>query len=351
VKNEKIIESVEKIMPDEAQKDRLLRQAYDRSVSGEIQARKISPAKIAIRWLAPVAACLVIALAAVSIPNLFNSNPGILPPAPNSQTEQSGNTPEGTSPNGEGEMREIPPWDDMHITNQFGGIKVNGIEYTANSQIKIDPSKIGGLIGRTSSTGYDICETGENDDKRGKEHTINCELYAIKGMSSEFAVAVKYEGYDGYYPFINWMHKPETLGDLIDGVNLTENLVFNSVYYSYWKDGIIADGNYITMIYTLSDYSVIWDMLLSDTSVKNAGDGFYGLSVMDISIDVKVLGDVNISLTVTDEGYLKTNILSTQKAFFIGKDKVQAFVDYVLETGTGTLFEPEVEIDATDILE
>ena len=60
--------------------------------------------------------------------------------------------------------------------------------------------------------------------------------------------------------------------------------------------------------------------------------------VMAIDIDVKVLGYKGIALGVTADGYLQTNIFDTPdspvKTFFIGKVKVQAFIDYVKANGS-----------------
>ena len=39
----------------------------------------------------------------------------------------------------------------------------------------------------------------------------------------------------------------------------------------------------------------------------------------------------NISFSVQEGGYIKTNILDTGKLFYIGEDKTQSFVDYVTE--------------------
>ena len=47
----------------------------------------------------------------------------------------------------------------------------------------------------------------------------------------------------------------------------------------------------------------------------------------------------NIALTITEQGYLRTNILSNGKAFYIGKDKTQAFVKYVTDNLEGYIVE------------
>ena len=102
MKNDTYIQSLNKIEPDEAAQERMLRQILSRAryeraqtervqsiktqsgrvqpkktQSGKIQPRKVNSMNQIVKWLTPVAACLVIALAAtLAVPNLF-------PPAPN----------------------------------------------------------------------------------------------------------------------------------------------------------------------------------------------------------------------------------------------------------------------------
>lgn len=228
------------------------------------------------------------------------------------------------------ELAFIPRWDSMTVADQFNNFSYNGTVYYTGSKKIFGDNEVGELLSMSESTGYDIYED--------KDYTIKCGVYSIKGISPECAVAVKYEGYDEYYPAQNQYYYPETLGDLINDLNLRENLSFGSIYYSFWKDGIIANGNYIMMVYTLPDPAVIWDLLLSDTSLKNEGDEHYTASDMSISIDIDKLGVKNISLAVNDDGYLQTNILATGKSFYIGKDKIEAFIDYVLTYGDGALY-------------
>jgi hypothetical protein len=276
-----------------------------------------------LKWALPVAACL--ALTVLIVPNLFRSS--VEPPYVDLPAPEIGPP---------GELAIVPPWDDMTITQKFRTVMFNGIEYTVSTvlfdpsgsefgTLEISPSEITGLIGVATSGGY-----GDHN-----ENTINCEIYSLRSISSECAIAVKYEGHDGYYPFKNPYYLPETLGDLIDGLNLRENLVFNRVHYDYFEDDTY--NTYIASVYTLPDYSVIWDLLLADTSAKNEAEIMNTVSVMDISIDVKVIGYRNISLSVNDSGYLQTNILDTGKSFYIGEDTVRAFVDYVLSNGSGTI--------------
>jgi len=322
MRNEKIINSWDKIKPDDATHERILGNILDRVHSGETKKRKgVSPMNKAIKWLAPVAACLVVAVVVISLPKLFTQTPPV---------ETSENNPVG---NGElGELAVIPPWDERPVTQQFGTITFNGFDYWTNpATASIYASETGELIGRTTSSGYD----GYED----KTYTINCDVYSLKSISEKCAVAVKYEGHDGYYPFRNPYYVPSTLGDLINDLNLRDNLVFGKVY-----EEAPADNNFSMKAYTLPNTSVIWELLLSDTSLKNEGDmrddvPFMFASIMSVSVDVNVIGYKNISLAVDADGYMQTNILDTGKTFFIGKDKVQAFIDYVKTNGTETSIE------------
>ena len=62
----------------------------------------------------------------------------------------------------------------------------------------------------------------------------------------------------------------------------------------------------------------------------------FGKELISVSINIELLGYENISLTVTEDGYLTTNILDTGKAFFIGKEKAEEFYGYVRENCEGT---------------
>ena len=79
---------------------------------------------------------------------------------------------------------------------------------------------------------------------------------------------------------------------------------------------------------------MVWEMLFSDRNLKNVKDYDsmnFGKELISVSINIELLGYENISLTVTEDGYLTTNILDTGKAFFIGKEKAENFAEYVSE--------------------
>ena len=78
-------------------------------------------------------------------------------------------------------------------------------------------------------------------------------------------------------------------------------------------------------------------MLLDDLTAKNVDnyDSMNFFNKMSINVFIPVLGYENISLSVTEDGYITTNILDTGKAFYIGEDKTDMFIEYVLNNCQG----------------
>lgn len=228
----------------------------------------------------------------------------------------------------------IPKWNEMTISQQFIEVKYNNSKYTSRIT-KISSDNILKNIGSSILTGYDTY-TKTTYSKKG-------ELYSIKELSEECVIAVKFEGEPDYYVYVNSHYKPITLGEFMDDLRLKENTSFGTIYYNYWEEN--ADGNkeYKNIEFYNVDNSVIWQMLFNNIKLENIySDNDIGKYTSEkfsqnisISVDIKLLGYENISVSLTDKGYLLTNILDTGKGFYIGEDKVQEFLNYVKENYDG----------------
>lgn len=51
--------------------------------------------------------------------------------------------------------------------------------------------------------------------------------------------------------------------------------------------------------------------------------------LMSISFSIEAIGRTNLSLSVSSDGYINTNILSSNRSIYIGKDKVNSFIKYI----------------------
>lgn len=221
----------------------------------------------------------------------------------------------------------VPRWEEMTITQKFNS--VNFLENTYNTRsAKITSDLLGKKLGTSILSGYDAYTN--------TTYSINGEIYEINNFPEKCAIAVKLENDNEYYAYINTYYKPETLGEFIENLNLREIVDFGSVWYDdSYKD---EQGNYhyeeIEFPYVTDD--VIWKMLFSDESLPNIhSDNDWHNRLMSISVNIPLFGYENISVSVSEDGYLTTNIFETGKTFFIGKEKVQGFVDYVLENCDG----------------
>ena len=185
-----------------------------------------------------------------------------------------------------------------------------GAGYVSCGIQRVDEEKIGNYLeninlnGKNDFTGEDILLTGK--------------VYKINNISSDCAVAVKYDSDNEYHLFRNIIYRPDTLGQLINDMDLRNEMKINSVYLngSYYK----------------TDPIKVWEYLLSDEAAENCG---HGIAPHDqsVSIDLPALGRRNVAINVYSDGYISTNIADSGAKFYIGTVNAQAFIDYVGQYG------------------
>ena len=225
----------------------------------------------------------------------------------------------------------VPRWNEMSISQQFGEVEYTNNKYSSRIA-KISKNNILKNIGNTTLTGYDTY-TETTYSKKG-------DLYSIKGIAEKCAIAVKFEGDTDYYVYVNSYYRPKTLGEFIEVLNLKDNISFGTIYYNYWdKD---SEENINVEFYDV-DNAIIWNKLFSNLNLENIySDNDIGKYTSErfsqsisISVDIPLLGYKNISVSLTDKGYMLTNILDTGKGFYIGEDKVKEFLEYIKENYDG----------------
>ncbi len=222
------------------------------------------------------------------------------------------------------EIGKMRNWEELSISEKYPELSFHDVMYstTVNS---IAEAQIGDLLTKATLTGF--------DELANIEHQITALVYSIRDISSDAAVAISFEGYDGLYTYINPYYQPSTLGQFLSDLNLNHNMSFGSA----WYDEKRSNGTNALIEFVDLSETTVWEMLLSDQSLPAIQDfdSHNFISFMSISVDIPLLGYQNISLSVTEDGYLTTNILDTGKAFFLGKEKVNQFVTYVIENCKG----------------
>lgn len=225
----------------------------------------------------------------------------------------------------------IPKWNEMSISQQFNEVEYNNSKYSSRIT-KISNNNILKNIGNATLTGYDTyTETTYNK---------KAELYSIKDIEEKCAIAIKFEGDTDYYVYVNSYYRPTTLGEFTKDLNLEEIISFGTIYYNYWDEDLQED---INVEFYGVDNKIIWQKLFNNKNLENiysdndtekyTSERFS--QSIGISVDIPLLGYKNISVSLTDKGYLLTNILDTGKGFYIGEDKVQEFLDYIKDNYNG----------------
>lgn len=269
-----------------------------------------------VRYVAIAACVAVFVIAGVIVFNNDFTNPQILP-TNQAETTTAANGHTETENQTESGCVVSPQWTDMITPQKYGELQIN--EKTYSTQIyEIAYENIAEFVTATQLTGYDIHED--------KNYTVDAEVYSIKNINEECALAVRFSGEEKFYVYINVWYTPETLEEFIISLNLKENLSFGNAYYDY-----IEENRHIALEFVDFDDRLAWDMILNNTEVKNIE--YMGLydKLLDISIDVELLGEKNVMLCVTADGYIVTNLLNAQKSFFVGEEKAKAFADYIFE--------------------
>lgn len=213
------------------------------------------------------------------------------------------------------------PWNCKEVSEQFTFVEYNGRKYIIRSHSTLSKDKVGKKLGTATMQGYDIYED--------KTHSTTCEIYEIKGIDSSRFIAVKYQGYDGYYVFnMRDYDPPATLGDLISALNLTETFPLTTIYHNSKKYGL-----------TEADSEVLWSMFLKHSDAEtleyeNIPSGNKKLTFVIVSEE---LGTDNLSWALYDDGYIRTNIDSYGYRYYIGEDAVNEIVKYALGHKAGEI--------------
>lgn len=211
------------------------------------------------------------------------------------QTEGTGN-----------ENAIIPKWNERTLPTQFMEFDLKGIGYNTKDHI-IEGSYIGGILGNVTMEGQDVYED--------KIYSINAEVFGINSISSNCAVAVKFDGYDNYYVYINREYSPATLGELVDALKLNDTISFGALTPD--------DRTFVT------DYnkSFISGLLNEYRDCATLFDYVGHRKLFSVSASVDILGINNKSLAITEDGYITTNIMERGYAFYIGEDNARGIAD------------------------
>ena len=209
------------------------------------------------------------------------------------------------------------------------------------------------------------------DKEIGEYHDINeltlkyekyknyaiAKTFILKGISSDLAVAIAFidmsDFNDEFQKYSDSINFNEERSKFIQNreptefcVYVNENYKVSTLYQLGFETALKQYGSYGSAYYYTDggktiefqglDKQKVWDILFEDgqkcTVVKDPDklllNGEFKKK-LDIGINIPVLGCENKSISVSENGYLFTNILNKALIFNIGEEKAKNIIDYV----------------------
>lgn len=221
---------------------------------------------------------------------------------------------------------ETTAWNKKEIYKKFDIVNFNSSNYLSNNS-RLEYQNLGDFIKRISVSAY-------NDEN--VEQIIIANIYEIKNISSKCAIAVNFENDMNYYIYINLYYTPNTLLDLVEDLNFKEIISISSISYNYkyFDENGKEQNENIEFVDIKKDD--IWNKLFYDLSLENLCEeaNLHREYIMTINSNISLLNS-DIYINITNDGYLSINVLGTEKIFYIGNNKIQEFVNYVIDNYTG----------------
>ena len=117
---------------------------------------------------------------------------------------------------------------------------------------------------------------------------------------------------------------------MIRDLNMEQTVTLGKIYYTYRDEEL----NFHDTTYNPLPQDELWQRLFFDPTLPNVyEDRMNFFDTIDISLQIPTLG-VSYALSVSEDGYLFTNLFQSGKAFYIGEQVAADFLAYVLENAT-----------------
>ena len=217
------------------------------------------------------------------------------------------------------------PWEYRTVSERFTTIELDGVYHSRNEAIREE--LLGETLGVCTAKGWDIYTD--------EIHTDTFTVREIKGVSSEYMVAVNMEG--AYYVYMKQTEKaPDTLGELIALYGLKENLRLEqySAYENSAKKGYFRMKDGADIMTLLCEYAdaAAWHEAEAQSRINGTYISFTATS--------ESLGLYKHVFSVTADGYISTNIFDYGYVYYIGEEAASRIIAYAKANSEETHSEP-----------
>ncbi len=227
------------------------------------------------------------------------------------------------------EVTHVWKWDEKTVYEQYTMLEMEGIDFVGRGR-EIDSVNVGEKISKQTLSG--VAEH-PSDFPQGLRYKM-FEVYEIKNVSPSRLVAVLMEG--RYYVFKSEKYDPPaTFGEVLDEYGLSSTLELAR----FTKKDMDKDEQY----FSLTDDAYIWEVLTSCRNAEKVNtDNWnrYDRNYISFTATSDMLGVYKKGMTVTEDGYLWTNMFDYAYLYYIGEDASEKIISYVMSHSTETKVEP-----------
>ncbi len=227
---------------------------------------------------------------------------------------------ETTAIDGVCDILEKDYWEKLDINQQYCYALFGKNTYD-NTNTEISASHTGRKIADITAKGTDLYSK--------KTYTKDAEIFSVKSIDEDFAVAVKFKESSRYFVYINPVCNFETVGEIVEKLSLDKNLKV--------LDGLYREDDVSLTKYKSIDSSVVLDLLVNNKNLeelKEPAEILQSDVLFEISVP-PVIPSAGNTVSVSKNGYLLVNIFYMQHIFFIGKEEANEFINSFLENHKG----------------
>lgn len=228
---------------------------------------------------------------------------------------------------GGAEIYEEKKWDEKENNEKYTELRFDGKTYIATG-MKAEKEQVKEKLGAATAKGSDVYTD--------KIYETDCETYAVGKFKSEFLVAVKFESDGTFYAYKAENYFPSDLKDYTDTLDFFESISFDSDVIL--SSDFNADAQQLKLNDSEAVVRAVCDLMQNNGSAEalaytEENSSKDGERVLEFGVSSPLLSRYSLFLTVSEDGYIMTNLVDVGVSFFVGRDAVKNLFEKADKTG------------------
>lgn len=228
------------------------------------------------------------------------------------------------------------PWENRYGPSKYGSVYIGDhrywfpfLPYPKEKSLYIDENLVGEKI-----TEFDRDYHIETDPEEVDVH-VHAVIHSIIGIDSEYGIAVKFDGENGFYWYVTTgIKKGLTVEKVLDKFGFNQFGVYKYMSCSLKN----ADSGIRTSLYVFNVDDLAKELFQNNSEKENVYDGYHFHNLMDHIVHLQVafpkLGGVETHVVMfTGDGETRFSIGGNTNYFFFNKEDVLQLKEYIAANG------------------